>query len=109
MASLTNNPVMDFKQVDDDLYIDPVLGDFVMVPSDNQHIKDILQSYPGWWKNAIQLGAGLPALLKGKINVALVESRVKSQLESDGYKVGRPKVTISPNGVTNIIPNAERI
>ena len=46
----TNSPYQDFRQVDNDTYVDPATGDFSVVPSDNQHILDILQSEPGWWK-----------------------------------------------------------
>lgn len=106
MAQL--NPVMDFKQVDDDIYINPMTGDFEMVPSDNQHILDICRSFPGWWKNSPTTGAGLPFLLKGKINPPIVESAVKVQLESDGYQVGRPLVTKAGNGY-KIIPKAIRL
>ncbi len=105
----TSKTVFDFKQIDDDLYVDPVTGDFSMVPSDNQHILDILRSFPGWWKNAPSVGAGLPSLLKGKFNPATVESDIKQPLEADGYKVGRPMVTINANGQATIIPNAKRI
>lgn len=101
--------VKDFKQIDDDLYFDPIIGDFVFVDSDNQHILDICRSFPGWWKNAPAIGAGLPLLLKGKVNPAIVETQIKAQLESDGYQVSRPVVSINPNGAFKIIPNALRI
>ena len=101
--------VQDFKQVEDDLYIDPVTGDFVFCDSDNQHILDICRSFPGWWKNAPYIGAGLPLLLKSKVNPQTVESAIKSQLESDGYQVGRPYVKINTNGSFKIIPNAKRL
>lgn len=101
--------VLDFKQVNDDLYLNPVTGDFEMVPSDNQHILDICRSFPGWWKNSPQTGAGLPLLLKGKLNVAKVENQIKSQLEADGYQVGRPLVKSDSNGNFTITPNAIRL
>jgi hypothetical protein len=84
-------------------------GDFDFVPSDNQHIKDILSSYPGWFKEFPAVGAGVPILLKGKFNTQKVEAVIKQQLESDGYQVLRPSVTITPNGRATIIPNAKRI
>lgn len=102
-------PVMDFKQVNDDLYINPVTGDWEMVPSDNQHITDILRSAPGDWKNSLGTGANLDILLKGKVDVQKVEATAKSQLESDNYQVGRPQVINNPNGQTIIKPNAERL
>lgn len=101
--------VKDLKQVDDDIYIDPISGDWVMVDSDNQHILDISRSFPGWWKNSLTTGAQLPLLLKGKVNPGNVETQIKLQLEADGYQVSRPSVTITPNGQFKIIPNAIRI
>lgn len=100
--------VRDFKQVDGDIYIDPILGDFVMVDSDEQHILDILQSYPGWWKNSPPTGAGVPSLLKAKITTALTESIIKQQLEADGYQMTRPFINIDRNGKFTIQPNAIR-
>lgn len=107
MAQL--NPVVDFKQVDDDLYFDPIIGDFVFVPSDNQHILDICAAYPGWWKNSPSTGAGIRTLLKAKFDINAVESAIKQQLEADGYQVGRPLVNITTNGKATITPNAQRI
>lgn len=101
--------VKDFKQIDGDIYIDPVAGDFVMVDSDNQHILDILQSYPGWWKNSLTTGAGIPVLLKSKINAVLTENVIKQQLEADGYQVTRPYINIDTSGKFTIQPNAIRL
>lgn len=102
------NPVMDLKQINDDLYLNTITGDFELVPSDNQHILDICQSFPGWWKNALTVGAGLPNLLKGKVTTGSVENLIKAQLEADGYQVGRPVVIINANGKLDITPNAIR-
>lgn len=102
-------PVVDFKQVDDDLYFNPILGDFEFVPSDNQHILDILRSYPGYWKRVPGIGAGIGSLLKAKINVVTVENKTKTQLESDSYQVGRPVLSVDRNGRAIISPKAERL
>ncbi len=105
-----NNPVaQDFKMVDNDLYIDPKTGDFVIGPSDNQHIQDILESEPGWWKQFPLVGAGLRRLLKSKFTVQSTEAISKQQLEGDGYQVARPKISIDPNGNARVTPNATRI
>ena len=103
-----SNIVYDLKQVSNDLYLNPITGDFELVPSDNQHILDICQSFPGWWKNALTVGAGLPNLLKSKVSTGSVENLIKAQLEADGYQVGRPVVTIESNGKLSITPNAIR-
>lgn len=106
----TNNKVaQDFKQVDNDLYINPNTGDFMIAPSDNQHIEDILSSEPGWWKEFVLVGASLRRLLKAKFNTQTVESTIKQQLEADGYQAGRPQISINANGNATIRPNATRV
>lgn len=99
----------DFKEVEDDLFINPNTGDFDFVPSDNQHIRDILGSYPGWWKEFPLVGVGIGILLKAKVNAQKVEALIKQQLEADGYKVARPDVKVDTNGRGIISPNAVRI
>jgi hypothetical protein len=106
----TNNIAQDFKQVDDDLYINPQTGDFEFGPSDSQCIKDILFSNPGWYKDFPLIGASIQMLLKGKINQQKVEALIKQQLEADGYKLtGRPVITVGSDGTVTITPNALRI
>lgn len=100
--------VKDFKLVDDDIYLNPITGDFELVDSDNQHVKDICNAYPGWYKGSPSTGAGLTSSLKGKVTVASVETIIKSQLEADGYQLNRPEVTINPDGSFRIKPNAVR-
>lgn len=100
----------DFKEVDDDLYINPITGDFDFVPSDNNHIRDILASFPGWYKEFPQLGAGMPVLLKGKINLQKVEAVIKQQLEADGYQfLKRPIINQTNGRIKIIISNVIRI
>lgn len=99
----------DFVQVENDLYINPATGDFRIGASDNQHIQDILEAFPGWYKEFPAVGAGIPILLKGKLNPQIVEATIKQQLEADGYQLQRPEVTVSPNGRVIIRPNAKRI
>lgn len=99
----------DFKQVDNDLYFSPTTGDLVIAESDNQHIQDILQSEPGWYKEFPQVGASVRKLLKARINVQKVTSLIKQQLEADGYQVNQPTVSINANGKTIVNPRAKRI
>jgi hypothetical protein len=100
--------VEDFKQNDDDIVIDSVTGDFLFVPSDNQHILDIFVSAPGWWKNSLSTGAKVNQLLKGKLNIPNLESVIKIQLEADGYQAGRPSIK-NVSGNFTIVPNAVRL
>jgi hypothetical protein len=106
--AINNKIAQDFKLVNDDLYYTPS-GDFSIEPSDNQHVQDILQSEPGWWKEFPHVGAGVRRLLKAKINLQRIESTCKEQLEADGYQCGRPKFSVSSNGLAIINPNAKRV
>ena len=83
-------------------------GDFVIGESDEQHINDILISSPGYWKQFPAVGASIPQLLKATVTSPLVESLIKSQLEADGYQVGRPSV-VNNGGAVVITPNATRL
>lgn len=95
---------------DDDLYINSITGDLEISFSDNMHVKDILQSEPGWYKQYPYIGAAIRQMLKGKFNVSRVESIIKEQLLADGYSFyDRPKISINTNGKSIIKPNVERI
>lgn len=59
-------------------------GDFVIGPSDNQHIADIIMSAPGWFKEFPLLGVDLPNYLN-KRDVQQLEQNINLQLQSDGY------------------------
>ena len=67
-------------------------GDFVVGPSDNQHIDDIISSFAGAWKQFPILGVGIMQYLKSEEGQAAV-AKIKQQLQSDGYTV--PQVTIN--------------
>jgi hypothetical protein len=109
MPSIAKTIAYDFKQVEDDMYINPTTGDFDFCPSDGQHVKDILFSQPGWYKEFPLLGCSIQTMLKGKINQQKVEALIKQQLEADGYSVRRPAITINTSGKFRIVPNAVRI
>ena len=72
--------------VGDDLLIRN--GDFVIGPSDEQHIQDILNAFPGWWKQFPNLGVGIFQYLNGpSTQQQTIKRSVTVQLESDGYRV----------------------
>jgi len=48
----------DFALTNNDLTITPA-GDFAIGESDNQHLYDIINSFPGWWKQFPQVGVGI--------------------------------------------------
>lgn len=77
-------------------------GDYVMGESDDQHIEDILDAYPGEYRNAPMLGVyiqrGINGLLDGSIR-----RDINIHLQSDQYKVRKLEI----NG-EKISINAER-
>lgn len=85
---------------DGDLLIEN--GDFVVGPSDQQHIVDILQAFQGEYKQFPLLGANLMTLLKGE-NPNEAINIIKTQLQSDGYDVSQVKATTDVNGKVKIV------
>lgn len=89
----------------DDLYIDPQTGDFVIGPSDEQHIQDTINAYPGWWKQYPADGVGVRDYLNSTRQTQSLSRAIKMQLQADGYSVGNPSIQFS-NGKLTINPDA---
>lgn len=66
--------------------------DVVMGPSDEQHIQDILVSYPGEWKQNPLCGVNLKRGVNGLINGA-IERDIRMNLIADGYQVNNVTIT----------------
>ncbi len=90
----------------DDLLI--VNGDFVIHKSDNQHKKDIINSYLGWWKQYPSVGVGSFLYLNSSGMMQQFERNVKIQLAADNYNVGNVQAKSLPNGKLEITENSER-
>lgn len=84
-------------------------GDFVVGPSDPQHIKDIINSFPGWWKRTPTVGVGIFQYLNSAGQEQTIEKSIKTQLQADGYVVASPEVSFDANGELTIAPNAVRV
>ena len=93
---------------DGDLYIDPNTGDLKIDLSDKQHIKDIINSNTGWWKQFPLVGVGVQYYLNSSGLDQQLEREIKVQLTADGYSVERPRVIRTPDSFT-IEPNADRL
>lgn len=104
---MANNIFIDFAIVDDDLAIDPNTGDFYFEASDEQHIGDIVRSYPGEYKQYPDVGVGVGDYLNSSGKQAELQRKITVQLEADGFVVNRAKVVITPDSFT-INPNAYR-
>lgn len=81
-------------------------GDFIAGESDEQHIIDTIAAFKGCWKQFPLDGVGVAYYQKGNINNQDLTKNIRIQLQSDGYKVDNPTVTLSPSGQLIINPNA---
>lgn len=79
-------------------------NDVVLGPSDEQHIQDTLNAFPGWWKENPLDGVGIGAYLNSSGQEQILARSAKLNLTSDGYMVATPKVAIDLNTIS-INPN----
>ncbi len=94
--------------LDDDGDLMIANGDFVVGPSDMQHVQDIIESFAGSWKQYPILGVGIKTFLKSENGQAAV-TLIKQQLQSDGYSVGNIKVKNDVSGLqVSFDPNIKR-
>tara|TARA_R110000796_G_scaffold73842_5_gene165889 strand:- start:4635 stop:4934 length:300 start_codon:yes stop_codon:yes gene_type:complete len=69
-----------------DLFINPITGDFLIGDSDAQHVQDIINSWAGWWKEFPTLGVGVKRYLGKSGGVQVIKRAIKIHLKSDGYR-----------------------
>ena len=81
-------------QLDDNGDLNIVNGDFVVAPSDPQHIFDIIASFQGEWKEFPLVGVGIMQFLKSQ-NGGVAINAIKQQLQADGYSLSSVKTNIS--------------
>lgn len=79
----------DLKLENNDIFIDPVKGDFLITESDTQHVQDIINSFVGWWKEFPTIGVGIKKYLGASGGVQVVKRAIKIQLKSDGYRTDK--------------------
>lgn len=77
-------------------------GDYVMGESDMQHIEDILDAYPGEYRNAPLLGVYLQRAINGLLDGS-IRRDININLQSDNYLVKKVEITD-----TNLNIDAER-
>ena len=91
----------DFKlDTDGDLAIEN--GDFVIAESDKQHIKDIMNSVPGWFKKFPLVGFNPYQYLNARTNAQEIKNRAFTQLDADGYKVNPDGIQIEIDANGNV-------
>ena len=76
----------DLKLENNDLEIDPNTGDFLTADSDTQHVKDIINSFSGWYKEFPTVGVGIKRYLGRPGGIQVLKREIKLQLKSDGYR-----------------------
>ena len=81
-------------------------GDFVISESDNQHIADTLNAFPGWWKENPADGIGLFSYYNSSGQEQALKRAIQIQLTADGYKVSNPQISVDANGGLIVNPNA---
>ena len=84
-------------------------GDFVINQSDEQHIQDSINAFPGWWKQYPLDGVGIAAYDKGPTSRQVIAQKIQNELKADGYSLGYPSVTLDANGKLTINPNVNAI
>lgn len=92
-----------------DAYIDPGTGDFLIVASDEQHIIDTINAFPGWWKENPSDGVGLFQYENSSGQEQILQRVIKIQLQSDGYQVSNPIVRRDSSGELIVQPNAIKV
>jgi hypothetical protein len=96
----------DLCLVGDDLYIDPETGDFAIWASDEQHIRDTLIAFPGWYKQNPTDGVGLFGYQKSSGQQQVLARNIRQQLQSDGYQCNNPIIMQDSSGLLTVNPNA---
>jgi len=89
-----------------DLVIDNNTADFIFAPSDEQHIEDTINAFPGWWKEFPMDGVGIAAWLGGPVDKQVIAKKIRIELEKDAYTVNNPSITADTSGNLIINPNA---
>lgn len=83
-------------------------GDFLVSDSDEQHIQDIFESAPGWWKEFPLVGVNIRSYVKSSGKEQEIQGIGSVQLRADGYQNPNVDASYSPDGTLNISTNAVR-
>jgi hypothetical protein len=72
--------------VDGDFDLEIKNGDFVVGPSDPQHVELILKTYLGNWEQFILLGVGIDLYQASSGMQGILKRNTTIQLDTDGYQ-----------------------
>ena len=92
-----------------DLFINTSTGDFEVGYSDDNHVSDIINSAPGYWKQFPLLGANLFYYLNSSGKQQELKNKISTQLIADGYKINDIYFTTDQDGNLVINPDVSRI
>lgn len=93
-------------QFDNTNDIEIVNEDIVWDISDEQHIEDTINAFPGWWQENFSDGVGVGDFLNSDGQEQILARLIKLELESDLYTVDNPSISFLPDGQLSIQPNA---
>lgn len=82
-----------------------VNGDFAIAQSDQQHIQDTINAFPGWWKERPADGVGALAYLNSSGMQQALARSIQINLKSDGYQAGVPVIVQDSTGKIFVDPN----
>lgn len=91
-----------------DLFVSPLVNDFIIAASDNQHQADIISSSAGEWKQYPSMGVGVNNYLNSSGQTTLLSQQIILQLQADGYVANKPTISFDASGALVIVPNAFR-
>lgn len=83
-------------------------GDFVVGPSDFQHIKDLINSFPGWWKQFSSVGVGARQYIGSTGMQQTLQRAVQLALQGDNYTNISITYTNGTDGTFNMTVTASK-
>lgn len=83
-------------------------GDFVVGPSDNQHIALIINTWLGDWKQFPLCGLGIDDYLASPSTPEVLKRDLTVQLIKDGYKINDIEISNDTDGTLRITPLVSR-
>ena len=75
----------------------PVDGDFGIQASNNQHIQDVVEAFPTWWKEYPAMGCSAGLYLSNNRPSQEFERIIMEQLQIDGFS----EIIITPRIIDN--------
>ena len=92
----------DLRLENNDLFINPITGDFQIIVSDDQHIEDLINAFPGWYKQHPEIGAKLMAYVKSSGKQQELTQGIRQNVKGDGYIINFLEAEQKPDGTFQI-------